>query len=180
MASIHPLIVVLVAHDAASGVAARCVTLDLDERAARARWAMQLDAALREERAGVIAVAEGLAAVALAYWIQLSPRSYLTCLRGAVLHAPASATVCAAAGLGTLPATRLPIPAIVVGRAGEDAARHLALADRWGARFVAEHQRAVAGDAAEARLLAVAQADPGALPAAPRIAGEVVPIRAAV
>jgi hypothetical protein len=147
---------------------------------ARARWATQLDAALRNAPAETIAVAEGLAAVALAYWIQLSPRSYLSRLRGVVLHAPASAAACAGVGLGNLPATHLPLPAIVVGRTGEDAARHLALADRWGARFVPEHQRVRATDAIEARLLAVARADIGTIPLAVPLPGEVVAIRAAV
>ena len=155
------------------------VVLDLG---ARARWATQLDAALRNAPAETIAVAEGLAAVALAYWIQLSPRSYLAPLRGVVLHAPASTLACAGVGLDNLPATHLPLPAIVVGRTGEDAARHLALADRWGARYVPEHQRVSvsATEAVEARLLAVARADLGAIPLAAPLPGEVVAIRAAV
>lgn len=161
----------------------RRVALDLDQRGGRARWAMQLDAALRNEPAELIAVAEGLAAVALAYWMQLSPLGYLAALRGAVLHAPASASACATAGLGSLPTTHLSVRSIVVGRAGEDAAHHLSLADRWGARFVPDHQlaRTVADDAIEARLLAVALTRSDAMPSpTPIESGDVVPIRTAI
>lgn len=155
------------------------MVLDLDQRA---RWATQFDAALRDARAGVVTVAEGLAAVALAYSIQLSPRSYRGSLRGVGLRAPASAAICARHGLGHLPATRLPLAALVVGRAGEDAERHLAIADRWGARFVPEHQqtRALAADAVEARLLDVARAGLIPSPCFATIPDTVVPIRPAV
>lgn len=103
------------------------------------RWALQLDAACGRAGAPVVILAQGVACLAVAWWAQLSPPSYLRGVRGAVFRAPLSigfgqAAVAASALTG--PAHRLPFPSIVAAEASPLIERVVALADTWGSRFV--------------------------------------------
>ncbi len=103
------------------------------------RWALQLDRSFaRRERPAVI-LARGVACLAVAWWAQLSPRSYMTRIAGAVLVSPLSMnfgqeSIAAQARLG--PATRLPFASVVVNAGYPFVEPVLALADSWGSCFI--------------------------------------------
>lgn len=81
------------------------------------RWAVQLDATFSRGDAPVVILARGVACLAIAWWAQLSPRSYLRSVRGAVFDSPLAADmsqVAVAAAIRSGPAYRLPFPSIVV------------------------------------------------------------------
>jgi len=115
--------------------------LDLDlSKFHSGRWALQLDAAFARRSEPAVIVAEGVACLAVAWWAQLSPRSYLQNIGGALLLSPLNirfgqAAIAASARLS--PATRLPFPSVVASDASAFVEQVLALADSWGSRFVA-------------------------------------------
>uniref|UniRef100_UPI0035CB005E alpha/beta hydrolase n=1 Tax=uncultured Sphingomonas sp. TaxID=158754 RepID=UPI0035CB005E len=129
------------------------------------RWALQLDSAFAHRGAPAVILAEGVACLAVAWWAQLSPRSYMAMIHGAVFLSPLDVrfgqeSVAASARLS--PATGLPFPSVVVNTAYPFVDRVLALADGWGSSFVdtdspldlqATNRRGVPTDAA-AQLLA--------------------------
>lgn len=103
------------------------------------RWALQLDTAFARQKAPVVIVAEGVACLAVAWWAQLSPRSYLEAVRGALFHSPlkvgfGEAAIAASAKNG--PLHRLPFPSVVASEVTPYVEQLLALADAWGSRFV--------------------------------------------
>lgn len=103
------------------------------------RWALQLDAAFARRTAPAVIVARGVACLAVAWWAQLSPRSYLDAVRGAVFRSPlhvelGQAPIAASASTG--PTHRLPFPSIVANDVTLYVEQVLGLADRWGSRFV--------------------------------------------
>ncbi|MGY2736787.1 alpha/beta hydrolase [Sphingomonas sp. UYP23] len=104
------------------------------------RWALQLDAMLARRDAPVVIVAHGIACRAVAWWAQLSPRSYLRAVTGALFHAPLQVgfdALAAAAAMQHGPAFRLPFPSVVINDPTFQVEETLALADAWGSRFVA-------------------------------------------
>ena len=115
--------------------------LDLDlSKFHSGRWALQLDAAFARRSEPAVIVAEGVACLAVAWWAQLSPRSYLQNISGALFLSPLNlrfgqAAIAASARLS--PATRLPFPSVVTSDASSFVDQTLALADGWGSRFVA-------------------------------------------
>jgi hypothetical protein len=118
----------------------RMLAIDLHSGFHRGLWALQLDKAVTESRERVVFAAHGVACLAVAWWAQLSPRSYLRNVAGAVFHAPLALTMGQAAiarSLWPSPATRLPFPSIVAGDASPLVEQVLALADNWGSRFIA-------------------------------------------
>ena len=52
------------------------------------RWALQLDTALCRPGEPTLVVAQGLACLAVAWWAQLSPKSYLQRVAGALFVSP--------------------------------------------------------------------------------------------
>ncbi|MES2066352.1 MAG: alpha/beta hydrolase [Pseudomonadota bacterium] len=103
------------------------------------RWAVQLDATFSRGDAPVVILARGVACLAIAWWAQLSPRSYLRSVRGAVFDSPLAvdmSQVAVAAAIRSGPAYRLPFPSIVVNDASFRIGEVLHLADKWGSRFV--------------------------------------------
>jgi len=117
----------------------RSLALDLRTGFHRGLWALQLDKAVGEGRERVVFAAHGIACLAVAWWAQLSPRSYLRNVAGAVFHAPMAMTMGQAAiarSLWPSPATRLPFPTVVANEGSPLVDRVLALADNWGSRFV--------------------------------------------
>lgn len=105
------------------------------------RWALQLDAAFAHRETAVVILARGLACLAVSWWAQLSPRSYLRSVRGAVFESPLSVDfqhVAAAASMRTGPIYRLPFPSVVVSDASFQIEQVLALADRWGSQLVTQ------------------------------------------
>lgn len=130
------------------------------------RWALQLDAAFARRSAPAVIVAQGVACLAVAWWAQLSPRSYMGMIAGALFVSPLSVRlgqegIAARARLS--PPTRLPFPSVVVRGAYPLVERMLALADSWGSHFVETDapidahpsNRRRDGTAAEMRLLAL-------------------------
>ena len=115
--------------------------LDLDlSKFHNGRWALQLDSTFARRSEPAVIVAEGVACLAVAWWAQLSPRSYLQNISGALFLSPLTvrfgqAAIAASARLS--PATRLPFPSIVTSDASPSVEQILALADSWGSRFVA-------------------------------------------
>ncbi len=103
------------------------------------RWALQLDAAMVRRPEPVVVLARGVACLAVSWWAKLSPRSYLTNIRGAIFLSPLTigfgqAAIAAAARLS--PAIKLPFPSIVTGAQSPTMEQMLMLADSWGSRFV--------------------------------------------
>lgn len=102
------------------------------------RWALQLDAAMGRRAAPIVILAQGVACLAVAWWAQLSPRSYMENIRGAVFLSPLNVGF-GQAGIAREvrgPATRLPFPSIVACDPSPAIEQVLALADAWGSRFV--------------------------------------------
>lgn len=103
------------------------------------RWALQLDQAFARRTRPVVLLAHGVACLALTWWAQLSPRSYLGAIEGALFHAPLDVPYEQAALAATIrsgPTCRLPFPSVVVSDAAVQAEALLKLADAWGSRFV--------------------------------------------
>lgn len=131
------------------------------------RWALQLDAAFTQRGTPVVILARGLACLAVSWWAQLSPRSYLRQVQGAVFESPLSVDfqhVAAAASIRTGPTYRLPFPSIVVSDGSFQIEQVLALADKWGSQLVtqpsdmiADHTNRQAASDGTAQLLAYAQ-----------------------
>ena len=128
------------------------------------RWAQQLDTAMTRSREPIVLLAQGVACLAVAWWAQLSPRSYLAHIRGAVFLSPLSigfGQAAIAAKARVSPATKLPFPSVVASDPSPMIGQVLALADNWGSRFVdtaavqGPHpsNRRGGGTAAEDRLL---------------------------
>lgn len=135
----RPLPVLIVARgDPAIALPLQKVELDLSKFHS-GRWAQQLDIAMTRSREPIVLLAQGVACLAVAWWAQLSPRSYLTHVRGAVFLSPLSigfgqAAIAAKARVG--PATKLPFPSVVASDPSPMIEQVLALADNWGSRFV--------------------------------------------
>ena len=103
------------------------------------RWAQQLDSAIVPRREPIVLLAQGVACLAVAWWAQLSPRSYLAHIRGAVFLSPLSigfGQAAIAAKARVSPATKLPFPSIVASDPSPMIEQVLTLADHWGSRFV--------------------------------------------
>ncbi|WP_010218157.1 alpha/beta hydrolase [Sphingomonas sp. PAMC 26621] len=131
-------IVVSVKNDRPRQTALEQIDLDLS-KFHNGQWALQLDAALSKRAAPVVILAHGLACLAVSWWAQLSPRSYLKAVRGAVFDSPLSvdlAHLAAAATFRTGPRYTLPFPSVVVSDPTAQIDQVLALADTWGSCFV--------------------------------------------
>ncbi|WP_175518060.1 alpha/beta hydrolase [Sphingomonas sp. OK281] len=103
------------------------------------RWALQLDAVFSRRRQPAVILAQGVACLAVAWWAQLSPRSYLQSVQGALFLSPLTIgfgedAIAAAARQG--PSTRLPFPSVVASASYPFIDRLLALADSWGSQVV--------------------------------------------
>jgi predicted alpha/beta hydrolase family esterase len=117
---------------------ASCIELDLS-KFPNGRWALQLDEAFARRSAPAVILAHGVACLAVAWWAQLSPRSYLKSVQGAVFRSPlhvgfGQAPIAASASTG--PTQSLPFASIVASEVTPYVEQVLALADRWGSRFV--------------------------------------------
>ena len=130
-------VLVSVRGDAAAASPLERVELDLS-KFHNGRWALQLDAAMVHRAAPVTILAQGVACLAVAWWAQLSPRSYMENIRGAVFLSPLTVGFGQAAIARDVrgPATRLPFPSIVACDPSPAIGQVLALADAWGSRFV--------------------------------------------
>jgi len=118
----------------------RTLTLDISQKHHRGFWAMQLDEAARAAREPRVIVARGLACLAVVRWAQLSPKSYIANIAGAVLFSPLSFTPAQATLAQALqPSPTLPLPfrsTVVEHRTSPLIEHLLALVDSWGSRFV--------------------------------------------
>ena len=133
-----PIVVTAKGDPAAPSLPAR-IELDLS-KFHNGRWALQLDAVFTRHEAPVVILAHGIACRAVAWWAQLSPRSYLRAVSGALFHTPLHVgfdQIAAAAAMQSGPACRLPFPSIVISDPSFQVEQALALADGWGSRFVA-------------------------------------------
>jgi predicted alpha/beta hydrolase family esterase len=121
-------------------IAAPLLRVELDlSRFHSGRWALQLDAVMANRAEPTVILAQGVACLAVAWWAQLSPRSYLRNIRGAVLLSPLSygfGQSALARNVRPSPGTRLPFPSIVACDPSPAIEQVLALADNWGSRFV--------------------------------------------
>jgi predicted alpha/beta hydrolase family esterase len=121
-------------------IAARLQRVELDlSRFHSGRWALQLDGVMANRAEPAVILAQGVACLAVAWWAQLSPRSYLQNIRGAVLLSPLSygfGQSAIARNVRLSPATKLPFPSIVACDPSPAVEQVLALADSWGSRFV--------------------------------------------
>ena len=113
------------------------IELDL-ARFQTGRWALQLDAVFAHRQDPAVILAQGVACLAVAWWAQLSPRSHLRSIEGALFLSPlhvgfGQEAIAAAARLG--PSTRLPFPSVVASAAYPFIDRLLVLADGWGSHF---------------------------------------------
>ena len=130
-------ILVSVKGDAVAASPLERVELDL-AKSRNGRWALQLDSAMTRRLGPVVILAQGIACLAVARWAQLSPRSYMENIRGAVFLSPFNIGF-GQAGLARDvrgPATRLPFASIVACDPSPAIEQVLALADAWGSRFV--------------------------------------------
>ena len=110
--------------------------LDLRPQRQRGRWALQLDAAVAAAPRRTVAVAQGLACLALTYWAQLTPPQYYSNLVGAVLIAPARPVQAKDYAFAEAPHTRLPFPTLLAtDPADEDDSIH-SLATLWGSELI--------------------------------------------
>ena len=131
-------IIVSVKGDTPLAATVQRVELDLS-RFHSGRWALQLDALMANRTEPAVILAQGVACLAFAWWAQLSPRSYLRTIRGAVLLSPLSygfGQSAIARNVRLSPATKLPFPSIVASDPSPAIEQILALADSWGSRFV--------------------------------------------
>jgi predicted alpha/beta hydrolase family esterase len=133
-----PIVVTAKGDSAAPALPAR-IELDLS-KFHNGRWALHLDAVFARHEAPVVILAHGIACRAVAWWAQLSPRSYLRAISGALFHTPLHVgfdQIAAAAAMQNGPACCLPFPSIVISDPSFQVEQALALADAWGSRFVA-------------------------------------------
>lgn len=131
-------IIVSVKGDAQIAASLQRIELDLS-RFHSGRWALQLDAVMANRAEPTVILAQGVACLAVAWWAQLSPRSYLRNIRGAVLLSPLSygfGQSAIARNVRLSPGTKLPFPSIVACDPSPAVEQVLALADSWGSRFV--------------------------------------------
>jgi hypothetical protein len=131
-------VLVTIAGDQHSPSALPGIELDLS-KFPNGRWALQLDEAFARRGTPAVILAHGVACLAVAWWAQLSPRSYLKSVHGAVFRSPlhigfGQAPIAASASTG--PTQRLPFASIVASEVTPYVEQVLALADRWGSRFV--------------------------------------------
>jgi hypothetical protein len=132
-------ILITVKGDADAAHAGTAVGLDLS-RFHNGRWALQLDAIFARRTDPAIILARGVVCLAVAWWAQLSPRSYLQAIRGALFVSPlridfGQAAIATSALAG--PHCRLPFPTIVISDAGAPYLEQvLSLADDWGSTFL--------------------------------------------
>jgi predicted alpha/beta hydrolase family esterase len=175
-------IIVSVKGDAQIAAKLQRVELDLS-RFHSGRWALQLDGVMANRTEPAVILAQGVACLAVAWWAQLSPRSYLRNIRGAVLLSPLSygfGQSAIARNVRLSPATKLPFPSIVACDPSPAVEQVLALADSWGSRFVDASNlapghpsnRSAIGSQAEQRLvdlLATLGSDAFATSAPPRV-----------
>lgn len=132
-----PIVVSARGDPAASSLPSQ-IALDLS-KFHNGRWALQLDTVFGRRDAPVVIVAHGIACRAVAWWAQLSPRSYLRAVTGALFHSPLEIGFdqqAAAAAMQSGPSYRLPFPSVVIGEPSFQIAETLAIADAWGSRFV--------------------------------------------
>lgn len=132
------MVTVALKGDAVFAPPGELVELDLSKFHA-GRWALQLDAAMAHRPEPVVLLARGVACLAVSWWAKLSPRSYLSNVRGAIFLSPLTigfgqAAIAAAARLS--PAIKLPFPSIVASAPSPTMEQVLMLADSWGSRFV--------------------------------------------
>jgi len=139
-ASIDPqhAVIVTVKGDAPKALSVPAVELDLAKFQA-GRWALQLDAVFARRREPAVILAQGVACLAVAWWAQLSPRSYLDSVQGALFLSPlhigfGQEAIAAAARQG--PSTRLPFPSVVASVSYPFIDRLLAVADGWGSHVI--------------------------------------------
>ncbi|MDB5705632.1 MAG: hypothetical protein JWN66_2748 [Sphingomonas bacterium] len=183
----HPhLLLVTVKGDPILPCAVPRVELDLS-KFHNGRWALQLDAAFAHRSAPTVILAQGVACLAVAWWAQLSPRSYLDAVRGALFRSPlhigfGQAAIAASARTG--PLHRLPFPSVVAADVTPYVEQLLALADGWGSRFVdtsapiSDHpsnRRAVGTDAEDRLLGYLGLLDQAAAPDENRPAAAIAP-----
>lgn len=139
-ASIDPQHAVIVTVDGDPQLVSATPQIALDlSKFQSGRWALQLDSVFARRHEPAVILARGVACLAVAWWAQLSPRSYLQSLQGAVMLSPlhigfGQDAIAAAARLG--PSTRLPFPSIVASAAYPFKDRLLSLADSWGSHLV--------------------------------------------
>lgn len=112
------------------------VLLDLRPQRQRGRWALQLDAAVAAAPRRTVAVAHGLACLALAYWAQLTPPHYFSNLLGAVLIAPADPAMATDYAFAEAPHTRLPFPTLVASDGADENGAASTLAALWGGQLI--------------------------------------------
>lgn len=134
----HHAVIVTIRGDAVEAASVPRIELDLSKFQS-GRWALQLDAVFSRRRQPAVIVAQGVACLAVAWWAQLSPRSYLQSVQGALFLSPLNIgfgqeAMAAAARHG--PSTRLPFPSVVVSAACPFLDRLLTLADGWGSQVV--------------------------------------------
>lgn len=163
IAVIDPVpILVSIKGDAAASSPIDRIELDLDKFQS-GRWALQLDRAVLGRNGPVVILAQGVAALAVAWWAQLSPRTYTEKIAGAVFLSPLHVGFGQAAVAREVrgPATRLPFPSIVASDSSPGVEQVLILADAWGSRFVdasapagnRQSNRSPIGSAVEQRLV---------------------------
>ncbi len=171
-------ILVSVKGDAVAAAASPLERVELDlTKFHNGRWALQLDTAMVHRRTPVVILAQGVACLAVAWWAQLSPRSYMENIRGGVFLSPLNVGFGQAAIARDVrgPATRLPFPSIVACDPSPAIEQVLALADAWGSRFVdagapqgnRQSNRSPIGSAVEERLVGLLGLLDGGSPTAP-------------
>lgn len=132
------IVTVVTTGDRASSTSGTVLELDLS-RFQTGRWALQLDGVFAKRTQPVCVIAHGVAALAVAWWAQLSPRSYMKSIRGAIFVAPLSIGLgqdgIAAAARGG-PITQLPFPSIVAASSDFGAEQMRTFADGWGSYLI--------------------------------------------
>ena len=132
------IVTVVTTGNRASSASGTVMELDLS-RFQTGRWALQLDGVFAKRTQPVCVVAHGVAALAVAWWAQLSPRSYMKSIRGAIFVAPLSIGlgqdgIAAAARRG--PITQLPFPSLVAASSDFGAEQVRTFADGWGSYLI--------------------------------------------
>jgi len=132
------IVTVVTTGDRASSTSGTVLVLDLS-RFQTGRWALQLDGVFAKRTQPVCVIARGVAALAVAWWAQLSPRSYMKSIRGAIFVAPLSIGLgqdgIAAAARGG-PITQLPFPSIVAASSDFGIDQMRKFADGWGSYLI--------------------------------------------
>ncbi len=132
------IVTVVTTGDRAGWASGTVIELDLS-RFQTGRWALQLDSVFAKRTQPVCVVAHGVAALAVAWWAQLSPRSYMKSISGAIFVAPLSIGLgqdgIAAAARGG-PITQLPFPSIVAASSDFGIDQMRTFAEGWGSYFI--------------------------------------------